>query len=271
MKYDPTIHHRRSIRLKGYDYAQAGACFVTICAQNRKCLFGDVACGEMRLNDAGRMVEHWYRELASKFPEIECDAFICMPNHVHFITVNTGTAQANVGADLRVRPIPNVHANAQPDVGADLRVRPAPDIHAASGQTTASEPTSGRTHRSAPTGTVVQWFKTMSTNEYIRGVKQNGWPPFPGRLWQRNYWEHVIRNDDDLNRIREYIQTNPLQWEQDKLHPEHVGADLCVRPDVRPDDRTGNEHGQTRRSAPTEIRESSTMYAAYPNDKEWMV
>ena len=83
-------------------------------------------------------------------------------------------------------------------VGANLRVRPF---------------YTGQTHRSAPTGTslsdVVQWFKTMTTNEYIRGVKQQQWQPFPGKLWQRNYWDHIIRNENELHRIREYIRTNP--------------------------------------------------------------
>ena len=88
---------RRSIRLRGYDYSQAGAYFVTICTQHRTCLFGDIVAGEMRLNEAGKMVARWYSELANKFPDIQCDKFVCMPNHIHFIVVN-------VGADLRVRP-----------------------------------------------------------------------------------------------------------------------------------------------------------------------
>jgi len=66
----------------------------------------------------------------------------------------------------------------------------------------------------------VQWFKTMTTNEYIRGVKQYGWPPFPGKLWQRNYYEHIIRNENELNRIREYIINNPMQWALDGENPD---------------------------------------------------
>ena len=81
VKYDPDIHHRRSIRLKGYDYSQVGAYFVTICAQNRECLFGEILDGEMALNDPGRMVEKWYRELENKFPDIVCDQCAIMPNH----------------------------------------------------------------------------------------------------------------------------------------------------------------------------------------------
>ena len=97
MIFDPAIHHRRSIRLRGYDYSQAGAYFVTICTQDRTCLFGEPLDGEMRLNEAGKMIERWSIELENKFPDIQCDAFVCMPNHVHFIVVT-------VGADLRVCP-----------------------------------------------------------------------------------------------------------------------------------------------------------------------
>jgi hypothetical protein len=115
----------------------------------------------------------------------------------------------------------------------------------------------------SPLQRVVQWFKTMSTNEYIRGVKQCGWPPFPGKLWQRNYWEHIVRNEPELNRIREYIHNNPAHWELDKLN---VGTD----PRIRPDNNNGATHGvnveQTYRSAPTEIREPITEYGV----EAWM-
>ena len=194
-KYDPAVHHRRSVRLRGYDYSQAGAYFVTLCVQDRQCLFGDIVDGEMRLNDAGLMICKWYGDLSNKFADIECDAFVCMPNHIHFIVVN-------VGADLRVRP------------GSESVCRP-------NGQTHRSAPTDAHVilgeHIGSPLQRVVQWFKTMSTNEYIRGVKQNGWPPFPGKLWQRNYWEHIVRNEPELHRIREYIHNNPAQWILDKL------------------------------------------------------
>lgn len=96
-RYDPQQHHRRSIRLKGYDYSQPGGYYVTIVTQNRDCLFGNVVEGEMVLNDAGRMIKKWYFELENKFPDILCDEYIIMPNHFHTIIIN-------VGADLRVCP-----------------------------------------------------------------------------------------------------------------------------------------------------------------------
>jgi putative transposase len=188
--YNSAIHHRRSIRLKNYDYSQAGAYFVTICQQSRDCLFGHIADNNMQLNPAGKMVMRWYLELENKFPDIECDACICMPNHLHFIVVN-------VGADLRVRP--------------ECVARPE---SATNGHTIGE-------HVGSPLHRVVQWFKTMTTNEYIREVKQNQWPRFEGKLWQRNYWEHVVRNEADWERLREYITNNPKSWALDKLYKEN--------------------------------------------------
>jgi len=207
MPYNPKIHCRRSIRLPNYDYSRSGAYFVTICVQGRSCLFGHVVDGEMRLNEAGVMLNRWYNELMRKFDDIACDAWVCMPNHVHFIVINTGHAcphNDSVGADLRVRPA----LHARPNMGEHV-VSVEMGEHVGEGE-----------HVGSPLRRVVQWFKTMSTNEYIRSVKQHGWQPFFGRLWQRNYWEHIVRDESELNRIREYIATNPVRWEMDRLHPD---------------------------------------------------
>jgi REP element-mobilizing transposase RayT len=199
MRYDPEKHHRRSIRLKGYDYSRPGAYFITIVTQDRACLFGEVVDGEMRLNAAGQMVEKWWAELNHKFPNVQTDEFVIMPNHFHGIIVIT-----HVGADLCVCP-----NESGAHVGADQRV--CPDETGA--------------HTGAPLPEIIQWFKTMTTNEYIRGVKQSGWPPFRGRLWQRNYYEHIIRNDQSLHCIRQYIAENPLRWHLDRENPDRTGID----------------------------------------------
>lgn len=232
MKRNPEIHYRRSIRLQGYDYSQPGMYFITICTQNRDCLFGEIIDGKMVLNDVGMMIEKWYGELPNKFPDIKCDHHIIMPNHIHFIIQIIDIV--NVGADLCVCPI-----NKTPEfnVGADLCVCPDNEI----GQTHRFAPTNiSKTgehmveadlcvcpdtmgehmvrgeHTGSPLRKIIQWFKTMTTNEYIRRVKRDGWKPFDGKLWQRNYYEHIIRNEKELNQIREYILHNPLKWELDK-------------------------------------------------------
>jgi len=174
-KYDPQKHHRRSIRLKGYDYSSNGAYYVTIVAQGREHFFGKIVNKEMILNDAGQMVIKWWGELPNKFPHVELSAMMVMPNHFHGIVFI-------VGADLRVRP-----DNAVPE-------RP-------------------------PLSQIIQWFKTMTTNEYIRGVKQFGWKSFKGKLWQRDYYEHIIRDEKDLQQKTDYILDNPSRWDEDRENP----------------------------------------------------
>jgi predicted nucleic acid-binding protein len=176
--------HRRSLRLHDYDYSQNGAYFVTICCQNKASLFGEIINGEVRLNDAGKMVERWWHELANKFPTIELDEFITMPNHFHGIIVI---------------------------VGADLRVCPDTNQQSTEGKEKQGEHVGSPLQRAA-LGEIVQWFKTMTTNEYIRGVREKNWESFYKRLWQRNYYEHIIRDAESLDSTRLYIQTNPAQW-----------------------------------------------------------
>jgi len=186
MKYNPEIHHRRSIRLKEYDYSQAGAYFITLCIQQKVCLFGTIVDEKMILNSAGKRVDHWWNELKNKYGNIELGEYIIMPNHFHGIII--------VGANLCVRP-----DNLRPEINNQIK-------------------NMEQTHRSAPTvGEMIQWFKTMTTNEYIRNVKQNGWEPFSGKLWQRNYYEHIIRNDKSLENISEYIVYNSNNWAKDDL------------------------------------------------------
>jgi putative transposase len=216
MPYDPEQHRRRSIRLKGYDYSRAGAYFVTAVAQGRACLFGDVVDNDMILNDAGRMVERWWWQLNDKFPTIVTDAYIVMPNHFHGIIVI-------VGADSRVRPDPDPRVRPDPDPRVrpdpDPRVRPDPDPRV---RPDPDPRTTAGGHVVPPLPTIVQWFKTMTTNEYIRGVKQLGWPAFAGKLWQRNYFEHIVRDEQALERIRGYISGNPQRWSADEENPNRA-------------------------------------------------
>ena len=191
------IYYRRSVRLKHYDYAKAGYYFITICTQNREHLFGEILDGVMVLNVAGKMLGHWHNELENKFKDIKNHEMIIMPNHIHFIIEIVDT----VGADLCVRP--NVDANKIINMqikgrhtGLPLRVQSNINVHV---------------------GDIIQWFKTMTTNAYIKMVKNNILPPFNKRIWQRNYYEHVIRDDMDYNRIATYIINNPVTWDDDVL------------------------------------------------------
>ena len=200
--YDPLIHHRQSFRLDGYDYAQEGAYFVTICTQDKISYWSAIENEKVCLSPSGAMVMKWWKELAHKFPSVHLDEFVIMPNHVHGIIM--------IEAVLRGRP-------SNLDVGTALCGRP-------SGEDGFKEETN-KSSVSPTLGAIVDWFKTMTTNEYIRGVKQLSWPSFPGKLWQRNYFEHIIRDEKSYDKIRAYIATNPERWDCDIENPERKKTD----------------------------------------------
>ncbi|MCK9523321.1 MAG: hypothetical protein M0R76_09820 [Proteobacteria bacterium] len=346
MSYNPDIHHRRSIRLRDYDYAQSGAYFITICTQDRECLFGEVVNGQMRMNDAGRMIQAIWDEIPAHYPGVDIDEFVVMPDHVHGIIIISGHPAAAVvektnetlshetGQPQGVAPTTMTtttmtmatttalsnetlsNETGQPQgvapttmttmttlsnsshpaavvvkTGQPQGVAPttmtttttlsnSPHPAAAvvkTGQpqgvapTTLPTPLSNSPHPAAavvektnetgqpqgvapttmttmtttttlsnsphpaavvvktgqPQGVapttmttmtmamtlslpdVVHRFKTMTTKRYIDGVKQNRWTPFRGKLWQRNYYERVIRNEPELQEFRAYIHQNP--------------------------------------------------------------
>ena len=192
------LPRRKPTRLKHYDYSTPGYYYVTICAHNKHCLFGGVIGGVMKLNDRGQMVEAMWRQLPERFGQIELDEFVIMPNHIHGIIVITDhDAKPDVGAPL-VGACHHVGA----DVGAGLV--PARRHRQRAGT------------RPAPTmGDVVGAYKSLTTNCYIRGVREQNWPPFSGKLWQRDYYDRVIRGEKDLSEIRQYIQDNPAKWHED--------------------------------------------------------
>lgn len=149
----------------------------------------------MQLNDAGWLVATCWIDMPARFPEIALDMFVVMPNHVHGILLFADNADRGIA------------------VGAPL----------AGARERTNEAAKGATTRVAPTvGNVVGAFKSLSTAAYIRGVKDSRWPALSRRLWQRNYYEHVIRDETDLSRIRRYIDENPIGWEFDDENPQRI-------------------------------------------------
>jgi len=206
-KYNPNIHHRRSIRLKGYDYSQAGLYFITICLKNRKCLFGKIENNKMILNDAGKMVETQWLALPQRFQNIKLHEYIVMPNHFHAILEIVGATlvvaqNTDVVAQNTDVVAQNTDTTTQND-NNDLQKREPQGI-APTGKTV---------------GDIVGAFESITTVEYIRGVKNNNWQPFNGKLWQRNYWEHIIRNEQSYQNISHYTINNPAKWDDDKFNP----------------------------------------------------
>lgn len=167
------------MRLKGYDYSKEGLYFVSGVVQNRLCLFGRILNGKMILNDAGKMIGKWYLKLEDKFPGTKCHEYIIMPNHYHCLieilpTEKENKKNLNAGSDPRVR----VKQKSNPNLSQTL-----------------------------------QWFKTMTTNEYIRGVKEKGWRRFLGKLWQRSFDDRIMRGYE-IENIVDYIKNNPKNWKE---------------------------------------------------------
>lgn len=174
--------NRQSIRLRSHDYSGSGMYFITICTHNRECLFGNIAEGEMRLNDAGRLVASVWKGIPDRHSHVDMDEFVVMPDHMHGII-------ASCRGEPCVRPVIDIRGNP-----GEHKIRPcgtAPDS----------------------VGRIIQAFKSISSNEYACGVVRNGWPPFSRKLWQRNYWERKIRNEAELKAVRQYIRTNPAKWQ----------------------------------------------------------
>lgn len=184
--YGPVKHYRHSIRLKGYDYSQKGAYFVTIYIHRGRCLFGQIQNGYTLLTAYGQAAEKCWFEIPEQFKDVELDKFVIMPNHIHSILF------LNVGARFIV-----------PDkLGLD---KSSPYI--GNNPMTLNQITLGK---------IVRFFKAKTTHK-IRNAKN-----FPRFQWQRNYYEHIIRTEDELNRIREYTLNNPLQWQFDRENPRRT-------------------------------------------------
>lgn len=197
------IHHRRSIRLPEYDYSQAGAYFITICTHNREPLFGQIIDGEMRLNAIGQIVMDIWFETPVHFHHIELGQFVVMPNHIHGIIIINDVAPVGVRhAEPLQYPVRARHIPPGPVRARHAVPVPLPQIEQFGKPTPGTIPTIIRSFKSAVTKRI---------NEHRRT---------PGVLvWQRNYWEHIIRNEKSFETIATYIAYNPIQWEQDSLHP----------------------------------------------------
>ena len=187
MKYDPIKHHRRSIRMKGYDYHNAGAYFVTICTKNRECVLDDPIVNAI-LHDV------WYA-LPKWFPTIELDEFVAMPNHIHFVVWN------NVGT-----PLAGVLDGGNADGG-----EPRPYV--------ILQPQ--KINTSPALGDIIGAFKSLVFKVYLDWIKNND-PSRRAKFWQGNYYEHIIRNDRELNTIRQYIIDNPVNWKMDRDNLENL-------------------------------------------------
>ncbi|MGI6740868.1 MAG: transposase [Brevefilum sp.] len=206
------LHERKNIRLVGFDYAQPGAYFVTIVTQGRACLFGEILAGEMHLNAAGVMIARVCAELPNHIPCMAWGIYQIMPNHFHAIIElmdEVDTQSSKPGQALLeecfAKPAPTRDQQFQiPTDGRQI-----------------NSPTGEPPNRRTTLGDVVGRFKSLTTHRYIEGIHTKQWTPFARRLWQRNYYEHIIRDEKDYQAVYEYVLSNPQNWTDDPERPAY--------------------------------------------------
>lgn len=176
MKYNPQIHHRRSIRLNGYDYSQAGLYFVTICCANREHRFGIIENDEMILNDAGKIANEYWLEIPKHFPNAVLHEHVVMPNHIHGIVELTDATTVGAENFLPLHPRNEFQKMIPRSIGSIVK--------------------------GFKIG-VTKWFRNNTDIETV---------------WQRNYHEHIIRNEQSYQTISDYIINNPAKWKDDKFY-----------------------------------------------------
>ena len=218
-------HQRRSIRLQTHDYSSDGAYFVTVCAEARGAdWFGAISSSGMQLNAAGEMVRRELERLPERFSNLEIDECVVMPDHVHVIFVLHEDADTRIRrGEPRVRPVTHAERNSKPNQLEEVSrstqgQEPRPANESGSSRFVPGEHEdrpyenpSGT--QSGSIGRIVQAFKSVTTVNYIRGVRESGWQSFEKRFWERNYWERVLRDDAELEVRRAYITQNPMrQW-----------------------------------------------------------
>ncbi len=181
-RFDPKIHHRKSIRLPGYDYSSAGAYFVTVVTWQRDCLFGNVVNGEMILNDFGKIADECWRAIPEHFPNVELGAHVIMPNHAHgIVVIRDDVLRSGAGAQHCCAPT-SPGANENPH---KINVKPG------------------------SLGAIVRSFKSAVSYRINKEHNATG-------IWQRNYHERILRNEREKDAIWRYIEANPVHWGEDE-------------------------------------------------------
>jgi REP element-mobilizing transposase RayT len=189
MSYNPAIHHRKSIRLRGFDYSTPGYYFITMCIHDRWIrMFGDVENGKMVLNDCGKIADDWIGNISGRFSDATVDSYVIMPNHVHLILHIVSKPIGNSVGVIHELPLRNSQRETDNE---SIR----------------------KTRRIMTIPKIIGYYR-MNSAKYINAIRTTSGNPF----WQRNYWEHIIRDENEHFRIRNYIVENPSNWDRDKLN-----------------------------------------------------
>ena len=219
MPYNKELHHRRSVRLQDYDYSSDGLYFITICTADKKCIFGRVHNGEMILNDWGKIARDCLLEIPKHFQKVKILEYIIMPNHVHFIIVIDSYKPTSIDK------IKLINTNIVGAGGAALHgpvgahncaplCQRHDDIIVCSANNGAQ--------LCAPTQKRKFGDKLNTLAAAIRGYKSTVSKQIGRSVFQRNYYEHIIRDNNEHGDIATYIINNPATWDADKLYVKSV-------------------------------------------------
>jgi REP element-mobilizing transposase RayT len=188
MVFDANLHYRRSIRLKGYDYSQAGLYFITICTKNRECLFGKIEKGVMILNQAGKIADECWMNIQNHFPNVRLHEYVVMPNHVHGILEITNVADRMAVGTKKFSPVKRIGDESARAKNRSLLHPPSKTV-----------------------GSIVRGFKIGVTKWFHENTNIND-------VWHRNYYEHIMRDNASFQTITNYILNNPQKWDKDKFY-----------------------------------------------------
>lgn len=224
--YNPNIHQRRSVRVKGHDYSQEGLYFITICVQGRLCLFGEITKGKMILNDVGKIANEYWMEIPKHFSNIELHKYIVMPNHVHGIIEIAGPSHGMAPPDITGNIVGTRHGVSI--VGTSHETGIVGTRHGVSlpdATDNAVRPRHGVAQPPPAQPNINQFGKPVSgsvpvvINQYKSSVKRwcnkNGHQYF---RWQSRFYDHIIRNEQSYSTISDYITNNPVKWQDDKFY-----------------------------------------------------
>ena len=206
MKFDRNIHKRKSIRLKKYDYSSEWLYFVTISIKDKLCLLWNISDSNLELFESWKMIEKYWLDLENKFNNIKLHNYIVIPNHFHGIIE---IKEKNKNCDCKKQ---GNHKGYPYDKFQNVGAMPC-----ACPNSEINRNNKNRKYQNT-IWNIIGWFKSITTNEYIKNVKNNNWLPFNKKLWQRNYYEHIIRNEKSYLQIIEYIENNHLKWDEDRFY-----------------------------------------------------
>ncbi len=220
MEKNPRYPKRKSLRLKGYNYSDAGLYFITICTHGRECLFGKIENGEMKLNEYGEIARKEWELSATKRAEMELDCFVVMPNHLHgIVIINENVRRGDRPVARYNEPVDNMDSDII-DIG-DFKNKEG-DQPVAPNYGTGDRPVAPTNDKIRPKGprpkslgAMVAGYKSAVTVQ-INTLRHM--PRFP--VWQRNFHDHIIRDRQSYYIISEYIRNNPLNWKDDSFFNE---------------------------------------------------